>query len=145
MDGANNIYFWDNGTLHGYQEDGERLFEKKSFDGLNERSKDEKDQSAEGPEQFIRLILGPDGTIWANNKNGRDLYAFKPSYGDSKLTLEQEDIQTDTVYRTAGELAVGGVTVKSNTRIWFQAQKGMSFAKGFAVQKGASLLCRTGF
>jgi outer membrane protein assembly factor BamB len=151
MDGADNIYFWDKGYLHGYQADGEALFAKIPLTSeVNERNVDKKGQKVEGPEQFIRLLLGPDGTLWANNKNGNALYAFKPRYAVSDLTLTQEDlkdVKTQTVYRANGTLTVSSLTVEEGTKILFQAQKGITFPKGqpFAVKKGASLLCRTGF
>jgi hypothetical protein len=144
MDGANNIYFWDNGYLHGYKADGEALFSKIPLTSeLKERKMEETD---EGPEQFIRLMMGPDGTLWVNNKNGNSLYTFKPQYAaDSDLTLKQDDIKTQTVYRATGTLAVGDVKIEKEMQILFQAQEGIGFAKGFAVEKGAALLCRTGF
>jgi hypothetical protein len=57
----------------------------------------------------------------------------------------QEDIKTKTVYRATGTLTVGGVELESGVHILLQAQKSIAFSKGFAVKKGASLLCRTGF
>jgi hypothetical protein len=158
MDGANNIYFWDNGYLHGYSPEAEPLFEKVDLtkEGLegqrptvpekaSDTEKAARNKESSGPEQFIRLMMGPDGTLWANNKNGDALYAFKPSYASADLTLQQEDIKPQTVYRATGMLTVGGVTVDGGTQILFQAQNGIGFAKGFKVQKGASILARTGF
>lgn len=148
MDGANNVYFWDNGYLHGDNADGEALFSKIPLTSeLEERKMEEADEGTdEGPEQFIRLMMGPDGTLWANNKKGNSLYAFKPQYANPDLTLQkQDDIKTQTVYRATGTLAVGDVKIEKEMQILFQAEKGIGFAKGFAVEKGAALLCRTGF
>lgn len=117
---------------------------------VNKNYVDENGRKVEGPGQFIRLMLGPDGTLWANNKNGNALFAFQPSYGDADLTLRQSDIKTQTVYRATGKIAIaeaveGNVTVEAGTNILLQAQNGISFPEGFAVKKGAGLLCRAGY
>ncbi len=173
MDGADNIYFWDSGDLQGYSKERRSLFDKVHLTGLtNERAADAEEapdpdnpgaakkagRNFSGPEQFIRLMLGPDGTLWANNKNADALYAFKPSYNDADLKREQTDIgtqtvlelgqidiRTQTVYRATNRLRVGGVTVSSGTQLLFQAQNGIGFAPGFEVEKGASILARAGF
>jgi hypothetical protein len=146
MDGANNLYFWDNGYLHGYSADRKALFAKIPFTAaVQDRNLDAQGQPIQGPEQFLRLMLGPDGTLWANNKLGNALFAFKPQFAAADITLKQEDIKPQTVYRATGMLTVGGVTVGGGTQILFQAQNGIGFAKGFKVQKGASILARTGF
>jgi hypothetical protein len=160
MDGADNVYFWDNGYFYGYSKDKTSLFDKVRLTGLTEkRAADPEDvpdpdkpnatrkadRTFSGPEQFIRLMVGPDGTLWANNKSDKVLYAFKPTYKDEKLELKQTDIRTQTVYRATGVLTVGGVTVSSGTQLLLQAQNGIVFAPGFAVEKGASILARAGF
>lgn len=141
-DGGDHLYFWDNGYLHGYGSDGKRLFERILLSaGVKERS----DESTEGPEQFLRLMMGPDGTLWANNKNGDALFAFKPGYAENDVTLRQEDIKPRTVYRAEGTLSVGGVTLEAGSLSIFQARDGIGFARGFTVRSGASLAARTGF
>jgi hypothetical protein len=120
--------------------------------------KEPKPEEGMAPEQFIRLMLGPDGTLWANNKSGNTLFAFIPRYAESNLTLRQNDIKTQTVYRATGRPDENGKTDKTGkiafesnviigkgTKILLQAQKRISFPKNFTVKKGASLLCRTGF
>lgn len=159
MDGANNIYFWDNGNLRGYSPKGDPLFDKASFTGgsnldserpgepetLPDASKAKRTDVAAGPEQFIRLMIGADGTLWANNRSGASLFAFMPRYAMSDPVLTQT-LQTQTAYRATGTLTVGkDVTVPTGTQVLFQAQKGISFPAGFAVARGASILCRTGF
>lgn len=158
MDGADNIYFWDNGYLHGYSPQAKPLFEKVNFakKGLEEQrpadpesvspeKNAERSKDSSGPEQFIRLMMGPDGTLWANNKNGNALYAFKPNYASADLTLQPSDIKPQTAYRATGALKVGGVSIERRTQVLLQAQNGIGFARGFKVQKGASLVARTGF
>jgi hypothetical protein len=146
MDGADNIYFWDNGYLHGFKADRQALFTKIPLTSeVKARNTDETGQTIEGPEQFLRLMLGPDGTLWANNKLGSALYAFKPGFAEPNLTLKQEDIHTNTIYRATGTLTVGSLKVEGGTQILLQAQQGISFASGFTLQQGAELLCRTGF
>jgi outer membrane protein assembly factor BamB len=142
MDGANNIYFWDNGYLHGYSSDGKPLFAKLPVTGgIQARG----GKTIEGPEQFIRLTLAVDGTLWANNKNGDSLFALKPAYAAADLALEQENIKSQTVYRTEGKLTVGGVSIDANKQVILQAQNGIGFATGFKVQSGSTLAARTGF
>jgi len=148
VDGADNIYYWDNGYLHGYTAEGTALFDRIPMTSqLNERSLDQNGKPVQGPEKFLRLMLGPDGTLWSNNKHGNALFAFKPRYTEPDLTLKQADLKTATVYRASGRLTVaaGGVTLAKGTDIVLQAQKGIAFSTGFRVEKGADLLCRTGF
>jgi outer membrane protein assembly factor BamB len=142
MDGADNIYFWNNGYLHGYAADGNPLFARIP---LTSEVQERKSQTVEGPEQFLRLMMGPDGTLWANNRNGDSLFAFKPAYAPADLTLQPKDIKSRTAYRTEGKLTVGGVSIEANKQALFQAQNGIGFASGFKVEKGASLMARTGF
>jgi hypothetical protein len=142
MDGADNIYFWDNGYLYGFGSGGKALFAKVP---LTSEVQERPGQSIQGPEQFIRLMMGPDGTLWVNNKNGDALFAFKPSYPSADLTLQQTDIKPRTAYRTAGTLNVGSVSVEGNAQLLFQAQSGIGFARGFKVQRGSSIIARTGF
>jgi hypothetical protein len=135
LDGADNLYFWDNGYLYGYRADAESLFEKIDFT-----------KEKNGPESFIRFMIGPDGTLWSNNKNGNALFAFRPSYAETDLRLTNEnDIKDQTFYRANDTLSVGAVTVKESTRVLFQARNGISFPKGFTVKRGAGMVCRTGF
>jgi hypothetical protein len=148
MDGADNVYFWDNGFLHGHRADGEPLFAKIPMTtGVRARNVDEYGRQVAGPEQFIRFWLGPDGTLWANNKNGNALFAFKPQYAEPDLVLRQEDLKSNTVYRAAGVIAMaeGGLTLEADKNIMLQAGRGITLPKGFAVKKGAGLICRTGF
>jgi len=137
MDGANNIYFWNNGKLYGYKPDGSVLFPQKEAPGI--------ERQGEGPEKFIRLMMGPDGTLWANNKNGDALYAFHPVYTKTDLPLSAKDLSTQTAYRAKDKLTVAGdVTLKAGTTTVFQAGSGIGLSTGFRVETGASLLCRTG-
>ncbi|MEN6374659.1 MAG: hypothetical protein ABFD75_07760 [Smithella sp.] len=168
IDGADNIYFWDNGRLHGYSPGGASMFndgiainakeskcDNKSYGEIKERSEDDKGEATKGLEPSIRLMMGPDGTIWANNKDGHELFVFNPlypfyvAYDVGNLTLEQKDIKSQTVYRSTGKLSVGNgkdkINVEKGMQLLFQAQKGVGFAKGFSVEKGASILVRTGF
>jgi hypothetical protein len=141
MDGADNLYFWNNGYLQGYGADGKALFARIA---LTSEVQERKAQSVEGPEQFLRLMMAPDGTLWANNKNGDSLFGFKPVYSTADLALEQKDIQPQTVYRATGKLSVGAVKVEQGNLL-LQAQNGVGLAAGFAVQRGASIAVRTGF
>ncbi|NTW06427.1 MAG: hypothetical protein HGA29_01140 [Syntrophaceae bacterium] len=169
MDGADNIYFWDNGLLHGYKPDGTSMFKSKDDsetavivnkcdnskkDDENqgrilERNKNDKGEEIHGPERFIRLMMGPDGTLWTNNKNGGEIFVLQPLYDAVNLTLRQEDIKSRTAYRVSGILSVGDgndkLTVQKDMQLLFQAQEGVGFAKGFRVEKGASINVRTGF
>lgn len=146
VDGANNIYFWSNGVVQGYKPDGSPLFPPKT-----PFPSEVKDRQDEGPEKFLRLLMAPDGTLWVNNKNASTLFALKPSYTQPDLAVGPADIRTLTVYRSTGTLrmlpdvAVVAGASESPTQILLEAEKGISFAGGFRVEKGASVLCRTGF
>ncbi|HWE53664.1 MAG TPA: hypothetical protein VG273_27995 [Bryobacteraceae bacterium] len=142
LDGANNIYFWSNGELQAYDRDGKRLF--------GQAAQELKIPAGEGLEKFIRLLIAPDGTLWANNRGAQSLYAFKPKYDQPGVTVSG-NFRTRTVYRANDKLTVAAnVTVPKGSadspmQILFQAQNGISFSAGFKVEEGASLLCRTGF
>jgi hypothetical protein len=158
MDGANNIYFWQSGILQGYRPATNDLFTATDLPELKQRpgkDKDDKDNKDE-PEQFVRLMVGPDGTLWANNSGADFLYAFKPTYAKPDLTLTpaqlKQDGNADTprIYRTTGTLTVVDAvsdppTLAAGTKTLLQAQEGIAFGKNFGVEKGATLLCRTGF
>ena len=138
MDGANNIYFWDNGTFYGFTPDGNPLFPKQAAgQTVSERTGD-------GPERFIRLALAPDGTLWTNNNNANFLFAFQPVYAQPDLTVKGADLATQTAYRTAGKLTVEGGAVKESAQLLLEAGTSISFSGGFRVPAGASLLCRVG-
>jgi hypothetical protein len=150
MDGANNVYFWDSGTLRGYKPTGDVLLTK--TDPFPDLARENSTKNKNEPEQFIRLMVGPDGTLWANNKGASSLYAFKPIYADENLTLKPADLEPgdDTeaprVYRTTGILTVNADTsLKAGTNTLFQAQKGIAFGPNFTVEKRATFACRTGF
>jgi hypothetical protein len=153
LDGANNIYFWDNGSLRGYKPDGQLLFEKAVFTTDPDVPKPPAPAApvptggttvAAGPEQFLRLMLGPDGTLWANNRNGSSLYAFRPVFAVPNTVVTQT--QTQTVYRATGMLHIAsGVIIPAGTQTLFQAGKSVSFSAGTVVRKGAAVVIRTGF
>lgn len=148
-DGSDNIYSWHgpnvekeappsciSGSVQSYKPDGVSLGKLKALDG---------------PETNLRFELAPDGTLWTNNTKENKLYALKPTYATPNLTVKPADIKTHTVYRANGDLTVAeNVTIsgkgeKPGMEVLFEAKDSISFAKGFRVEKGASLLCRTGF
>ena len=95
-------------------------------------------------------MMDSGGTAWANNKNG-GIFAFQPTYQELNPTVKSEDIKTQTFYRAGGTLKVAqNVVVPAGTdgspmNVLFEGKQGISFAAGFTVKRGASLLCRTGF
>lgn len=140
MDGANNIYFWSNGTFYGYKPDGTALFKPiVAAQSVQERKGD-------GPETFIRLSVAPDGTVWANNKNESGMFAFQPTYAQNDLTITNKDLLTQTAFRATGKLTVVGpdAVLQNETVTLFEAGNSISFSGGFRVQNGAGLLCRIG-
>lgn len=152
MDGADNLYFWDNGKLYLFPKglSGPVVTDFVSKCGVQAIGSPQ--TRDEPPEQFIRLILGPDGTLWTNNRGGSSLFAFVPSYGaEADGPMEQNDnptepvyLPTQTVYRSADILHMGAATVKAGTKVLLQAECGIGFARKFKVEKGASLLARAG-
>jgi hypothetical protein len=135
-DGADNIYFWDNGTIWLADTHAGSAFATKINDGQSNYT---------GPEKLLRLLLGPDGTLWANNNNGKELFAFIPRYAESDLVLGKEDLKTQTYYRTEKDLRAGPQVVKPGTQLLLQAGNSIGLGKGFSVQKGASLVFRIDF
>src|SRR5207247_4672725 len=83
-----------------------------------------------------------DGTLWANNKNGKELFAFQPVYAEPDLKLSAWHMTTQTVYRTAGKLIVtadvgetersrGLPSLKAGTTTLLQAGSSITFPRGF--------------
>ncbi len=145
LDGADNLYFWDNGILFLFPRGLSDYVQADFVSGDWEKDIERWGQEEkELPEQFIRLVLGPDGTLWANDNLGSSLFAFVPTYGVEKnLTLKhKEDIRTQTVYRAENFLHAGAVTIEAGTNVLLQADCGIGFAPKFKVEKGASLLAR---
>lgn len=145
MDGANIVYFWNNGVLNGYEGGGEALFTPSS------QASSIQERDAEGPEKFIRLMMDPGGTAWANNRDGNVLFAFQPVYAQQDLTVRGDVLAkggpgVPRTYRATDNLTVaeGGATLRAGSTTLFQAGSSISFPKGFQVEAGASLLCRTG-
>jgi hypothetical protein len=148
MDGGNNVYFWNNGALNGYEAGAEALFTS-STQASSIQKRDTKD--AEGPEKFIRLMLDPGGTVWVNNKGGNVLFAFQPVYAQQNLTVSGDVLArggagVPRLYRATDNLTVaeGAAILKTGSTTLFQAGSSISFPRGFQVEPGASLLCRTG-
>lgn len=140
MDGADNVYFWNEGKLYAYKPGGGDPF------AVGTTSLPLPERKAIGPEKFIRLMMAPDGTLWANNKGENSLYSFQPTYAKSDQTVGQNDLASQTVYRATGKLSVaeGGVVLKAGTTTFLQGGTGIRFSSGFRVELGASLLCRAG-
>jgi hypothetical protein len=138
IDGSDNVYFWCTKLLQSYKSDRTPLVQSAVLDG---------------PQKDLRFELAPDGTLWTNNKKDNALYALTPIYAPStpNLTVTRDDIRTHTAYRTTGNLAVaenvkvGSKATEPPMEVLFQAKGSISFARGFSVEKGASILCRTGF
>ena len=145
MDGNNSVFFWSNKALNAYDGAGQVLFTPTS-PGTSIKERDGDD----GPEKFIRLMMDPAGTAWANNKDSDSLYAFRPVYAQQDLSLTGQILTKGSgaprAYRAAGILVVaeGGATLREGSNTLFQAGNGIGFSKGFQVEKGASLLCRIG-
>jgi len=131
IDGSGNLYFWDNGAMWGVKT--EEKLNNKTFN-----------KPLEGMEKFQRLTLGADGVIWANNNNGQQLYTIMPFYATDKRVM-QEDIKPQTYYRASRSLRAFEITLTSGTDVLFQAGDSIALGYGFKVEKGAGLLCRTGF
>ncbi|OQW75605.1 MAG: hypothetical protein BVN35_08115 [Proteobacteria bacterium ST_bin11] len=154
IDGADNVYFWDNGTLIAYLQSTNKLIRQdftQSAQILNgyralkiPKITDDNQTSATkesiAPEQFVRLMLGPDGTIWANNQNDDKLFAFKPIVKDEINITKQDDVKPMTYYRTENNFTAAAIKVNFGTQLIFQSGKRISLGRGFKVERGASLI-----
>lgn len=127
MNGANNIYFWNNGVFYGYGPDGKELLPP---------------QKLSGPQEAIRLMMAPDGTLWANGKDA--LFAFQPTYKAQDWEVSATEIATQTTYRASGKLTVKAGLVPESTQSLLEAGSAISFSGGVRVPIGASILCRVG-
>lgn len=133
MDGADDVYFWNNGTFYAYGPDGNQLLGP---------------QSIKGPPPNIRLTMAPDGTLWANSTTA--LFAFQPKYNAQDWEIKAKELATQTTYRATGKLTVKAENaqeaevVPESAQLLLEAGSAISFSGGFGVPKGASILCRVG-
>lgn len=163
LDGADRVYFWDRGTLRGYamgadprsvrplavrfQRDPDSPSAGKDLPapaGVPARLVARRTTVDAGPEKNLQLMIGPDGTIWANNQGEPRLYAFIPRLDGVVKT--PRFLASGTCYRAAAKLEVpADALVPKGARVLLQAGASVSLSKKFTVAKGGSVLVRTGF
>jgi hypothetical protein len=61
------------------------------------------------------------------------------------LTLEQAQVQTNTIYSAETVRVANNVRVSKEMRLVLKAEKTISFNPGFSVEQGARLRCQIGF
>ena len=128
LDGEENLYFWNNGTLLCYQNSCQFLFRQP----LGDLPKD------------LELLFAPDGTLYARTA-AQQLFSLTPVGNLSELTLEQAQVQTNTIYSAEAVRVANNVRVSKEMRLVLKAEKTISFNPGFSVEQGARLRCQIGF
>jgi hypothetical protein len=124
--GEENLYFWNNGTLFGYRNDCQPLFQRPLSD----------------LPQALELLFAPDGTLYARTA-AQKLFSLTPS--QPALTLEPNQVQTGTVYSAETIRVAANLQVGKATQLILKAEKTIAFGPGFSVQKGARMRCQIGF
>ena len=126
LDGEDNVYFLNGGTLYGYTKTCKNFLS----------------QALPGLAQVSELMFALDGTLFARTANN-NLYTITPS--QPALTLGQDNLRTDTIYSAEAIKVLNNVKVEKAMRILLKAQTSISFGPGFKVEKGASIVARTGW
>jgi hypothetical protein len=126
MDGADNVYFWNNGTFLGYTKDCKPLFEQKLSD-LPER---------------LELLFAPDGTLFARSETQR-LSLILPTR--PAVILDQDNLRSGTIYSADTIQVAKNLNLGRTANIILKAKDNISFGPGFSVKKGAQLRCKIGF
>ena len=82
------------------------------------------------PEE-LQLLFAPDGTLYVDNKD-HNLYTLTPS--QNALTIEPNQLQTDTVYSAETITMAGKVVISNGMHIILKAEKAITFKPDFAVK-----------
>lgn len=141
MDGEDNVYFWNNGTLYGYKNDCTKF--------LKWSQNEDRDPNLPRLPREVELMFAPDGTMYAfapiteTQTSKQSLYSITPRL--EAFTLREEDVHPDTIYSADTITVEEKLELSKGTRIMLKAEKGIAFGTGFRVKKGASLICKTGF
>ncbi|WP_343688362.1 PQQ-binding-like beta-propeller repeat protein [Chitinophaga sp.] len=95
-----------------------------------------------------RLILAPDGSLFAGNDN--HLYSFLPTGFTVKddITIpfnDDSNFSSEYLYRSEGFIKIAGKEIIDNQNVVIHGGKGIGFKTGFSIKKGATLSCRAGF
>ena len=128
LDGEENVYFWNNGTLLCYQNSCQAVFRQP----LGNLPKD------------LELLFAPDGTLYARTA-AQQLFSLTPVGNLSELTLEQAQVQTNTIYSAEAVRVANNVRVSKEMRLVLKAEKTISLNPGFSVEQGARLRCQIRF
>jgi hypothetical protein len=128
LDGEDNVYFWNNGTLLCYQNSCQALFRQP----VGNLPKD------------LELLFSPDGTLYVRTA-AQQLFSLTPLANQALLTLEQAQVQTNTIYGADSIRVANNVRVSQEMRLVLKAEKTISFNPGFSVQQGAQLRCQIRF
>jgi len=124
LDGEDNIYFWNNGTLFVYRKDCQP-FLKKPLAGLAKN---------------LQLVFTPDGVLYAINRTTHSLYTIMLT--QSALTIKPADIRANTIYTAASISTEKDLVVDKRLPMIFRAENKIDLGPGFAVRNGASLRCQ---
>lgn len=91
-----------------------------------------------------RLMIAPDGSLIAGNDN--HVYTIVPTgfalKGD--ITVPDGSFKSEYLYRADGIVKVSASTIANRQNVVIHGGKGISFRPGFSIQRGATLVCKTG-
>ncbi|MBW8683018.1 outer membrane protein assembly factor BamB family protein [Chitinophaga rhizophila] len=95
-----------------------------------------------------RLVLTPEGNLLTGNDNR--LFSVHPSGFALKEKIDipfanADEFQSEYLYRSEGAVNVAGKTVTSRQNIVIHSGTAINFSKGFSVQMGGTINCKTGF
>ena len=127
LDGEDNVYFWNNGSLWGFTK-GCKNFLNRPLAGLPEN---------------LELLFAPDGTLFARTETNQ-LYTLTLTPMDGAVTLTKDKLQTNTIYN-AKTISAAALQIEPKTNVVLRARDRMTFGQGFRVKPGATLRCQVGW
>jgi hypothetical protein len=136
MDASDNVFFWENGTLYGYQTtssirptpaESRQPSVSKLFAWM--QAKGSGSSPPPGLPKELELLFGAEGTLFAQDSKTGAAFALIPTY---HLPTAERSISSPTNLRVDGT-AEGGET-------WtLQAPGSVLLGNGFTVKQGAAL------
>ncbi len=127
LDGDDHIYFWSNGVFFSFDKACKLLADQKLADLA----------------ASLELLFAPDGTLYARNKKTRQLALILPTL--DKVTVSSDNLQNHTIYSADTVRIAPGLQLDRKVSIALKARDSISIGRGFRVQKGARLICKTGY
>jgi hypothetical protein len=140
---VNNISgFQYNENTHAISSSFNLKLNDSAFTAANNNDKDEAARKIDNTRK--NLVMAPDQTLYTVTLNHVvAVTPLKVSLNDLKISAS--DLKKNTVYRASNSITVTASNVNSSVNTILYSGGTISFMPGFTVQKGAQILCKTGY